>query len=121
LLVATNTGGQISTIDGKVNDVLFMPCPPLMVFGHPSLDHCLPLPTRQRNGLVRCFQLYLQQWLETTVLPIDIQIGLYQGMAVLSDAFAKVCPIRIKMPKPVIHNTVIATAIMVHWNNPHQI
>jgi hypothetical protein len=25
------------------------------------------------------------------------------------------------MPKPVIHNTVIATAIMVHWNNPHQI
>jgi hypothetical protein len=84
------------------------------LFSHPSLHHGLPLSKRQTNGFVRCFELHLQKWCETTVLPIDIQIVLYQGMAVLLDAFIKVCPIRIEMPKPVIDNPLIATAIMVH-------
>jgi hypothetical protein len=53
--MATNTGGEIRTIDGEINNVLFMPCPPLMLFGHLSLHHGLPLPVRQRNGLVGCF------------------------------------------------------------------
>ena len=120
LLVATNTGGIICTIDGEINDVLFVPCPPLMLFHHPSLCHGHPLSKRQRNIFVRCFQLHLQQWCEATVPPIDIQIVLYQGTAVLLDAFIKVCPIRIEMLKPVIHNPLIATAIMVHWSDHHQ-
>jgi hypothetical protein len=70
--------------------------------------------------LLDVFQLNLQWWLETTVLPIDIQTILYKGMAVLSDAFIEVCPIRIEIPKPVIHNPLIAAAIMVHWSDPHQ-
>jgi hypothetical protein len=119
-LVVTNTGGEICTIDSEINDVLFMPCPPLMLFGHPSLHHGLPLPTRQKNGFVGCFQLHLQQWHETIVLPSDIQIVLYQGMAVLLGAFIKVCPVRIETLKPVIHNPLIAAAIMVHWSDHHQ-
>jgi hypothetical protein len=120
LLVQTDTGGKICTMDGKINDVLFMPCPPLMLFSHPSLHHDLPLSKRQRNRFVRCFQHHVQKWCETTVLPIDIQIVIYQGMAVLLNAFIKVCPIRIEMPKPVIHNPLIAAAIMVHCSVHHQ-
>jgi hypothetical protein len=44
------------------------------LFSHPSLHHGLPLSKRQTNGFVRCFELHLQKWCETTVLPIDIQI-----------------------------------------------
>jgi hypothetical protein len=118
-LLVTNTGGKIGTIDSDINDLLFMPFPPLMLLHHLSLCHCLPLPKTKRNGFVRCFQLQLQQWCEKTVLPIDIQIVLYQGMAVLLDAFIEVCPIRIGTPKPVIHNPLIAAAIVVHWGDHH--
>ncbi len=57
---------------------------------------------------------------ETSVLPIGIQIVLYQEMAVLLDAFIKIYTIRIEMPKPVIHNPLIAAAIVVHWSDQHQ-
>jgi hypothetical protein len=54
-LLTTDTGGKISTIDSEINNVLFMPCPPLLLFSHPSLRDGLPLLKTQRNRFVRCF------------------------------------------------------------------
>jgi hypothetical protein len=45
----------------------------------------------------------------------------FSESAVLLDAFVEVCPVRIEMPKPVIHNPLIAAAIVVHWSDHHQV